>query len=91
MSADEYHRCPICGGVPEQYRKYKDQYGKIPLENFLKIKKIAEGESNCQSLAVYHEIVFNADRTMDIQISAECNVCMSRWLYNVTNVNGGKK
>ncbi len=86
MSADEYQSCPICGGIPEQYRKFKDTYGKIPLEEFLHLKNVAAQKTDVQSVAIYREIILNADHTLDIQITAECGVCKARGLYDVKNV-----
>jgi hypothetical protein len=91
MSADEYQSCPICGGIPEAYRKFKDQYGKVSLDEFLHLKNVASQKTNDQPVAIYQEITLNADHTMNIQISAECSVCKAGWLFNIWNVNGGKK
>ncbi len=86
MSADEYHECPICKGIPEKYRKYKELYGKIPLETFLKLKNTAISNSNCVSVGIYNEVTLHEDGTIDVQIGAECSVCKAHWDYDVKNV-----
>lgn len=82
MSARDWFHCPFC---KTDFDKAKEQYGKIPLKEFIKKLKnwdltdVVDGELE-ETVSWYGEEWLNDKGEWEIEHDLNCNKCGRRWI-----------
>ena len=80
MSADTYRKCPVCKNRPDEYKDgIEPLYGKIPIEEFIEMEDRLKYLERVETVKIYYEITMEEDKTMSIDVSAQCEVCGAVW------------
>lgn len=81
MSENKYHHeCPMCHGLPEDVRGGQSQYyGKVSEEEYNRLRSKIEAVQNLRSIGISYEIILNADKTLLLNLYAECDICHTKW------------
>jgi len=85
MSADDWLSCPVCQGLPEKLKKgYKQYYGKVPEDEYNKLKLEHEKAVHKLPVRVDYEYNLNADLTISLNFHARCDLCNAEWDHKGT-------
>ncbi len=87
MGADAWEICPICHNLPEEHRNGIDHlYGKIPQEDYDKLKKEIEKLRVIETVREDYELYLNEDGTAHIDFYAKCQTCGASWEFVTNNI-----
>ena len=80
MTADSWQRCPICHNRPEEYPDgIEHLYGKLPLEEFLKLDKELNDLADTETVRLDYWVTIVDDGTASFWLSARCISCGTEW------------
>lgn len=80
MSTDTWGQCPICGGKPPQLQEAVFRaYGNVSVEEYERLKRELQENSQSFSVKVYYDYALNTDLTVTFTLQAECKVCGAKW------------
>lgn len=82
MNDSAWKICPSC--KQEDADELKNQYGKIPLEEFLALTKEAQAEDDYETefLEDYKIGIFDGSNQLNISYSGRCQICDFQFHYN---------
>ncbi len=82
MSADDWLNCPVCHGLPDKLAHgYNHFYGKIPEEEYLKLKREYEARKNRETVRVDYEYELYPNGIITLNFFAQCNLCGAEWKH----------
>jgi len=80
MSANDWLKCPVCHGLPFKVKNgYKQFYGKVPEEEYFKLKREYESSINIERVRVDYEYEIKPNGIIILSFFAECEACDAKW------------
>lgn len=87
MSADAWETCPICHNRPEEYPDgIEHLYGKISLDEFLKLKAEIEQLEAEETVREDYEVGLADDGTAWVYLRLKCQTCGTTWKFKKSNI-----
>lgn len=87
MSADAWETCPICHNRLNEYPNgIEHLYGKIPLDDFLKLEDELNKLEDTATVRVDYEVYLSAEGFACVELHMKCQNCGAEWIFKKLDI-----